>query len=416
MRLTDLYEKTERRNSVERTAESTEGAAESCQSQPIGKLDMVIAFDTTGSMASYIGAVRDEVSQLVPRLFKDNDDMRLGIVAFGDYCDMDDAGHFGNAFQCVWPTDNQQQLINFVRNSEDTSGGDGDEFYELVLRKVVDETPWREGSTRVILLIADSMPHPIGYSYGSIISDNVIDWRAEARKASDKGIKIDTVTICDQPWMKELSRMTNGVSAPFESGEKTARLVESAALSRGSVAQRRRWDRMRDVYCDDDELDNVYASYYESRCCGDSSVEYDEEESKPRRRRHEHTHGRVTPERIERLYDGEVFVFGSNVLGRHNGGAARFARKNFGAKMGHPRGMQGQSYAIPTVGLSVGDIEKEVRRFCDFAGSHTELTFYVTPIGCGVAGFKPEEIAPMFAPAVNMTNVLLPESFWNVLR
>ena len=103
----------------------------------------------------------------------------------------------------------------------------------------MDETPWREGSTRVILLIADAMPHPIGYSYKDIISNNDINWREEARKASDKGIKIDTVTICDQSWMKELSRMTNGVSAPFESGEKTARLVEAAVLSRGSAEQRR---------------------------------------------------------------------------------------------------------------------------------------------------------------------------------
>lgn len=185
MTLTDLYKKTERRASATQSTESAKCGTESRSSQTIGKLDMVIAFDTTGSMALYIGAVRDEVSQLVPRLFEDNDDMRLGIVAFGDYCDMDDAGHFGNAYQCVELTDNQQDLINFVRHSEDTSGGDGDEFYELVLRKIVDETPWREGSTRVILLIADAMPHPIGYSYKDIINNNDIDWREEARKASD---------------------------------------------------------------------------------------------------------------------------------------------------------------------------------------------------------------------------------------
>lgn len=71
----------------------------------IGVLDMVIAFDTTGSMAAYIGAVRKEVSELVPRLFKDNENLRLGIVAFGDYCDMKNASEFGNAYQCLMPTD-----------------------------------------------------------------------------------------------------------------------------------------------------------------------------------------------------------------------------------------------------------------------------------------------------------------------
>lgn len=72
----------------------------------VGKLDMVIAFDTTGSMAQYIGAVRKEVSELIPQLFKDNDDLRLGIVAFGDYCDMDNAQTFGDAYQSIQPTSN----------------------------------------------------------------------------------------------------------------------------------------------------------------------------------------------------------------------------------------------------------------------------------------------------------------------
>ena len=105
---------------------------------------MVIAFDTTGSMAAYIGAVRKEVSELVPRLFKDNENLRLGIVAFGDYCDMKSASEFGDAYQCLMPTANENDIIKFVRETKDTSGGDGDEFYELVIKKIVEETPWRE--------------------------------------------------------------------------------------------------------------------------------------------------------------------------------------------------------------------------------------------------------------------------------
>ena len=80
----------------------------------IGRLDMVIAFDTTGSMASYIGAVRQEVAELIPRLFKDNDDQRPGIVAFGDYCDMENAHNFGKAYQCM-PITNNESLSERAR-------------------------------------------------------------------------------------------------------------------------------------------------------------------------------------------------------------------------------------------------------------------------------------------------------------
>ena len=230
----------------------------------IGKLDMVIAFDTTGSMAQYIGAVRKEVSELIPQLFKDNEDLRLGIVAFGDYCDMNNAQDFGDAFQCIAPTANENALIEFVINSKDTSGGDGPEFYELVIKKIVEETQWREGSTRTILLIADAVPHEVGYSYGNIINGSQIDWRIEAKKAADNKIKIDTVTITDAPWFRELSAMTNGVSVPFHTGYKTAELVRASVMSRGSMKARCNFDVLMGA-CDDDEMKKVYASYKKER-------------------------------------------------------------------------------------------------------------------------------------------------------
>ena len=131
----------------------------------VGRLDMVIAFDTTGSMACYIEDVRKQVAELIPRLFKDNDDLRLGIVAFGDYCDMESKYVFGDAYQCLQLTNNENDIIKFIRETKDTSGGDGDEFYELVIKKIVEETAWREGSTRSILLISDAEPHELGYTY-----------------------------------------------------------------------------------------------------------------------------------------------------------------------------------------------------------------------------------------------------------
>jgi len=244
--------------------EKKKGAMDDVAPKEIGKLDMVIAFDTTGSMASYIGAVRKEVSELIPRLFKDNDDLRLGIVAFGDYCDMENAKEFGKAYQCIMPTNNENDLIKFVNESKDTSGGDGDEFYELVLKKIVEETPWREGATRSILLISDADPHPLGYTYEDYVVGNQIDWRDVAKKAASMKIKIDTVTISDTRWYKELSMMTNGVSVPFSSGYKTSELVEASVYARGSVHAREKFDKMMEE-CDDIEMREVYCSYMQER-------------------------------------------------------------------------------------------------------------------------------------------------------
>ena len=226
----------------------------------IGLLDMVIAFDTTGSMAEYIGAVRKEVSELVPRLFKYNQNLRLGIVAFGDYCDMMNATEFGKAYQCLMPTDNANDIIKFINQSKDTNGGDSDEFYELVIRKIVEETPWREDSIKFILLIADAAPHPIGYTYQDYVARNQIDWRIEARNAKQKEIKIDTVSIRNEPWYKELSEITNGVNVPFKTGEKTARLVEAATMARGPKEARDYFCEMAES-CDDIDLSGVYDCY-----------------------------------------------------------------------------------------------------------------------------------------------------------
>lgn len=124
---------------------------------------------------------------------------------------------------------------------------------------------------------------------------------------------------------------------------------------------------------------------------------------------------RVTPENIEELKEGQIFVFGSNLDGRHIGGAARLAAEKFGAVEGQGRGLQGRSYAIPTMGLTLQHIRHHVDEFIRFADEHPELTFLVTRIGCGIAGFRDEDIAPLFAKAYSLPNVYLPKSFWEVL-
>lgn len=118
-----------------------------------------------------------------------------------------------------------------------------------------------------------------------------------------------------------------------------------------------------------------------------------------------------TPGRITELKEKEIFVFGSNLAGMHGGGAARIAYSHFGAIWGQGVGLQGRSYAIPTMQGGVETIKPYVDAFISFARQHSELTFLVTRIGCGIAGFSDEEIAPLFREALDVENVILPRSF-----
>lgn len=124
---------------------------------------------------------------------------------------------------------------------------------------------------------------------------------------------------------------------------------------------------------------------------------------------------RITPNHISQLAANEIFVFGSNLDGHHYGGAARIAEEKFGAIFGQGVGLQGQSYAIPTMHGGVDVIKPYVDEFIEFAKQHPELVFLVTRIGCGIAGFKDSEIAPLFTAAVGMENVALPQSFMDVI-
>lgn len=124
---------------------------------------------------------------------------------------------------------------------------------------------------------------------------------------------------------------------------------------------------------------------------------------------------------VSDLKPGEVFVFGSNLSGIHGAGAA-FTALKWGAVRGQGIGLQGRTYAIPTVTkkirgpMSIASIKIHVREFLTFAKNNPDLRFLVTEIGCGLAGFKPQDIAPLFKGAEKMANVWLPESFLNILE
>ena len=118
---------------------------------------------------------------------------------------------------------------------------------------------------------------------------------------------------------------------------------------------------------------------------------------------------------ITHLQENEIFVFGSNYAGRHGKGAAKTALK-FGARFGQGIGLMGQCYGIATKDrnlkvLPLLSIQQQIRRFLDFAGQHPELKFLVTPIGCGLAGYKPKDIALLFYFYKIPTNIVLPDVF-----
>lgn len=123
-----------------------------------------------------------------------------------------------------------------------------------------------------------------------------------------------------------------------------------------------------------------------------------------------------TPDNITELGPDDIFVFGSNLAGAHRGGAALTALRRFGAIMGQGVGIQGQSYAIPTMQGGPETIKPYVDEFIDLAREWDQNTFYVTRIGCGIAGKTDEQMAPLFDRAYDLYNVRLPESFVRIIE
>ena len=134
---------------------------------------------------------------------------------------------------------------------------------------------------------------------------------------------------------------------------------------------------------------------------------------------------RITPEKIQYINENEVFVFGSNTVGHHLGGAAKTATDKFGAVWGVNSGITGRCYAVPTVDLDPKTryvekmpliyIRHKIVDLINYAKRHKYKTFFITEIGCGIAGFTIDEIAPLFKEAIKVNNIHLPLRFWNKL-
>lgn len=237
------------------------------------KLDYVVAFDTTGSMGSYIADVKEHVQKLIPEMFSQDIDLQMRIIAFGDYCDMENISQnkFGKAYQESEFTNNPDELIQFIQGAENTAGGDAEEFYELVIKKIIDETPWRKDARKLVLFIADDRPHKVGYTCTDYrrtgMINNQIDWKEEAKRAATLKISFDTLSIHGDsyPWYRELAQITNGVYLPFQSSTKTSKVMAASAYARGSKKSKATFTvaYASAVATGDDELIGVYKSLNE---------------------------------------------------------------------------------------------------------------------------------------------------------
>jgi hypothetical protein len=128
----------------------------------------------------------------------------------------------------------------------------------------------------------------------------------------------------------------------------------------------------------------------------------------------------ISSENVTHLNAGEIFVFGSNIAGRHGRYAAKQAREHFGAIYGCGRGLQGQSYAIPTMNANIkplpyAEICIYINEFVAFANAHPNMKFLVTRVGCGSAGYTDEQMAIAFKMAALTQNIYLPRKWWEVL-
>jgi hypothetical protein len=224
--------------------------------------DIVIAFDTTGSMGAYIDAVKTHVKDLIPTLFKNTNNLQISIIAFGDYCDITKkvtnivTDDLGKAYQSIDLTENTKALIKFVDIARDTSGGDSPEFYGLVLHRILNNTKWRPNSNKSVLLIADDIDHGIGYKSAGFV--NKFNYTIEAPLYKEAGIRVDTLSIHGTPWYKELSLITNGIYMEFKSANKTSQLLEGYTYARTGATASFTTSYNSVVSSGDEELIGVY--------------------------------------------------------------------------------------------------------------------------------------------------------------
>lgn len=223
--LFDSVEKTEEK-AVEEKHENTEVTE---------KLDVMISFDTTGSMYSVLANVRRDIKNTVKELFDTfgKENLRIALIAHGDYCDAGDkyVTQKTNFFSDPDP------LCTFVSVVQNTYGGDSDECYELVL-KTATEMPWRDDAKKILIMVGDANPHEVGYRYRALV--NELDWRKEADKLASMGVQIYGVHAMHNyrnssaKFYHTISEKTNGVYLTLDNFSDVLQIISATCYKNHS--------------------------------------------------------------------------------------------------------------------------------------------------------------------------------------
>lgn len=191
--------------SIPTDSETNDFAVESVSTGFDGPIEVVVSFDTTGSMYPCLTQVRTHVRTMIRDLFAGIPDIRMGIIAQGDYGDVYETKHTGLS-------NNQDDLCRFVETVSSTCGGDYEECYELVLREAYTKIKWSVGARKVLIMIGDAIPHaPTSYR-----NRDKIDWRKEAQELVRHGVNVYSVQAlnsrhADTTFWKPLAQETGGI-------------------------------------------------------------------------------------------------------------------------------------------------------------------------------------------------------------
>lgn len=195
------------------------------------KIDLLVSFDTTGSMYPVLAQVREEVEKFVKQMFNEFTDLRLGIIAHGDYCDA------GDPYTIISKdfTRDSVGLCRFIRETKKTCGGDADECYELVLNTAHKDLTWRDDADKVMIMIGDASPHGVYYS----ANKSHLDWKEEAKKLAGKGVKVFAVHALSyyrnssKEFYKTVANITDGVYLTLDQFNEVIDLIKATCYQQG---------------------------------------------------------------------------------------------------------------------------------------------------------------------------------------
>lgn len=232
-------------------------------------LDLMISYDTTGSMYPVLTQTKTYIEKTVKNLFGNIPDIRIGIIAHGDYCDA------GNPYtiRILDLTTDQNSICNFVKTTERTFGGDADECYELVLNQARTQINWGSGREKILMVIGDAQPHGVNYPQNK----NKIDWKNEVGLLNEAGVRIFAVQaksfLGNSNFYKTMASKTDGVYLSLDQFADITNLISAACYSQYSEEA---LNEFVTVIKDNGQLNKNMAKNLSSLTGGKVSVDYDE--------------------------------------------------------------------------------------------------------------------------------------------